>query len=140
MMDELTHKEDGMVLGNVPDTASSVEDMSIEEYLGSVTSYDVPDNSIKGILIRRGIRFGSQITSLTERDIDLATADVYMWCATTPSSKSSTEDSDGLWKHKEGGWATSAFDKRELRRMARELYSKWGEDLAKGSRFRIINF
>ncbi|MFQ7087197.1 MAG: hypothetical protein ACLRTD_22375 [Bacteroides sp.] len=35
------------------------------------------------------------VSELTERQLDLATADIYMWCASTPSSKNDTEDSDG---------------------------------------------
>ena len=60
--------------------------------------------------------------------------------ATTPSSKNDTEDSDGGWKHKEGGWQTSAYDKRQLREMAKELYEKWDEEVVKGSKIRIVNF
>lgn len=117
------------------------DDMLIEDYLRGATAYDVPDNALRRITVRRGISAGALISSLSERQLDLATADLYMWCASTPSSKDSTEDSDGTWKHKEGGWQTSAYDKRQLREMAAELYAKWEEDEGvQKSVIRIINY
>lgn len=77
---------------------------------------------------------------MEEKDKDLLTADIYMWCASTPSKVSDTKDADGGWSHTEGGWETSAYDKRQLREMANALYAKWDEDIQFHSRFRIINF
>ena len=101
---------------------SHTEDMTIEDFLSGATAYEIADNALKRVLVKRKIAFGTMVSELTERQLDLATADIYMWCASTPSSKNDTEDSDGGWKHKEGGWQTSAYDKRQLREMAKELY------------------
>ena len=112
---------------------SHTEDMTIEDFLSGATAYEIADNALT-------IAFGTMVSELTERQLDLATADIYMWCASTPSSKNDTEDSDGGWKHKEGGWQTSAYDKRQLREMAKELYEKWDEEVVKGTKIRIVNF
>lgn len=119
---------------------SHTEDMTIEDFLSGATAYEIADNALKRVLVKRKIAFGTMVSELTERQLDLATADIYIWCASTPSSKNDTEDSDGGWKHKEGGWQTSAYDKRQLREMAKELYEKWDEEVVKGTKIRIVNF
>ncbi len=82
---------------------SHTEDMTIEDFLSGATAYEIADNALKRVIVKRKIAFGTMVSELTERQLDLATADIYMWCASTPSSKNDTEDSDGGWKHKEGG-------------------------------------
>ena len=113
--------------------------MTIEDYLGGLTAYDIPEKAIKVLLAKRGVEEYSMIGDLDEKTQDLITADLYMWCATLPSSKSDTKDSDGNWSHAEGGWTKSAFDSRQLRAMAKDLYDKWGEVTATSSKIRIIN-
>ena len=98
------------------DTVSHI-DMPIEEYLRGVVGYQIADNALNSILFKRKIAAEAMASSLTEKQLDLCTADLYLWCAATPSTQNNTEDSDGGWKHVEGGWQTSAFDKRELRAM-----------------------
>ena len=101
------------------------EDMTIEDFLSGATAYEIADNALKRVLVKRKIAFGTMVSELTERQLDLA---------------NDTEDSAGGWKHKEGGWQTSAYDKRQLREMAKELYEKWDEEVVKGSKIRIVNF
>lgn len=113
--------------------------MVIEEYLRGLVSYDIPDNTIKSILFKRDVTPGIDISDVSEKDRDLCLAEVYLWCATTPSAKNNTEDADGDWKHIEGGWQTSAFDKRQLRAMAKELFNKWGETDTTIKKITLIN-
>ena len=115
-------------------------DMPIEDYLRGVVSYQVADNALNSILFKRKIAAGEMASALTEKQLYLCTADLYLWCATTPSTQNNTEDSDGGWKHVEGGWQTSAYDKRELRAMAKELYEKWGENMPGKSKMKIVHF
>lgn len=116
-------------------------DMPIEEYLRGVVGYQIANNALNSILFKRKIAAGAMASTLTEKQLDLCTADLYLWCAaTTPSTQNNTEDSDGGWKHIEGGWQTSAFDKRELRAMAKELYEKWGENMPGKSKMKIVHF
>ena len=121
------------------DELSHIEDMTIEDFLRGAVDYTISDNALKRVLVKRQIASGTLVSKLSEKELDLSTADIYMWCASTPSSRNDTEDSDGGWKHKEGGWQTSAYDKRQLREMARELYEKWDENVVKSSKIRIIN-
>ena len=121
------------------DTVSHI-DMPIEEYLRGVVGYQIADNALNSILFKRKIAAEAMASSLTEKQLDLCTADLYLWCAATPSTQNNTEDSDGGWKHVEGGWQTSAFDKRELRAMAKELYEKWGENMPCKSKMKILHF
>lgn len=133
------------------DKKNEIDDLTIEDYLKGVTAYEIAENALRVVLVKRAVSrktLVSELLKLTDengvaigqRTLDLATADIYMWCASTPSVKNDTEDSDGGWKHKEGGWQTSAYDKRELRRMAKDLYDKWGETANINSKVRIINF
>lgn len=113
--------------------------MVIEEYLRGLVSYDLPDNTLKSILFKRDVNPGEEVDNVSEKDRDLCLAEVYLWCATTPSAKNNTEDADGNWKHIEAGWTTSAFDKRQLRAMAKELFDKWGETATTIQKITLIN-
>ena len=74
---------------------SHTEDMTIEDFLSGATAYEIADNALKRVLVKRKIAFGTMVSELTERQLDLATADIYMWCASTPSSKNDTETVTG---------------------------------------------
>ena len=60
-------------------------------------------------------------------------------CGAPPRAKNNTEDADGNWKHVEGGWQTSAYDKRQMRAMAKELFDKWGENSTAIKKITLIN-
>ena len=83
------------------------------------------------ILTDRNILRGTPVCELSKKQKDLCKADLYMWCASTPSITSSVEEADGDWKHKTGSTQSSAYDKRNLRIMANEIYDKYGEGTSK---------
>ena len=112
-------------------------DTTIEGYLRGCVGFAVDDNAISTNLIDRGLSPGTDVTELDKRTKELCKADLYMWCASTPSVKGSVEDSHGVWKHKEGGTQSSAFDKRNLRAMANDIYKRYGENTT-GSTIRMI--
>lgn len=114
-------------------------DMTVEEYLHGCVGFDVADNAIATILIDRGVEAGSSVLALEKKTKDLCKADLYMWCASTPSIIGSVEDSNGVWKHKEGGTQSSAYDKRNLRAMANDIYRLYGENTV-NSRMKIFSF
>jgi hypothetical protein len=115
-----------------------MEALTIESYLRGKVGYEVPDSALITILSDRGVTSGSDVSELDTKTKDLCTADLYMWCASTPSSRDSTSDEDGQWKHTEGGWETSAYDKRQLRAMANDIYDRYKES-AGTSGIRLIN-
>ena len=118
---------------------NTATDMTVEDYLHGCVGFDVAENAIATILIDREVEAGSSVLVLDKRTKDLCKADLYMWCASTPSIMGSVEDSNGVWKHKEGGTQSSAYDKRNLRAMANDIYKLYGENTV-SSRVKIISF
>lgn len=110
----------------------------VESYLRGRVAYAVTDEAILSILIDRGVPSGASVESLSRKDLDLCTADLYMWCATLPSVTASVEDADAGWRHKEGGSQITDSDKSRLIRMANDIYVRYGEK-AKGSGFKMIS-
>ena len=121
------------------ETRNTATDMTVEEYLYGCVGFDVADNAIATILVDREVQAGSSVLGLDKRTRDLCKADLYMWCASTPSVIGSVEDSNGTWKHKEGGTQSSAYDKRNLRAMANEIYKLYGESRP-NSKICIVSF
>lgn len=106
---------------------------TIEQYLRGKVGFEIPDTAFVPIFLDRGIVSGIDASTLSKQTLDLCTADLYMYCASTPSVKGSTEDAHGGWKHKSGGWESSAYDKRNLRQMANDIYQQYGEKIKKNS-------
>lgn len=109
--------------------------MTIEQYLRGKVGFEVADNAISVILEDRGITAGADSSTLDLRTKELATADLYMWCASTPSKQDTSFEADGGWKSQKGGWESSAYDKRNLREMANEIYEKYGENVHESNGF-----
>lgn len=118
---------------------NTATDMTVEDYLHGCVGFDVAENAIATILIDREVEAGSSVLALDKRTKDLCKADLYMWCSSTPSIMGSVEDSNGVWKHKEGGTQSSAYDKRNLRAMANDIYKLYGENTV-SSRIKFISF
>lgn len=118
------------------DSLNTVSDMTVEDYLYGCVGFEVAESAIATILIDREVEAGSSALALDKRTKDLCKADLYMWCASTPSKTGSVEEADGYWKHKTTGSESSAFDKRNLRAMANDIYKKYGENV-KGSSIQL---
>lgn len=121
------------------ESLNTATDMTVEDYLYGCVGFDVAENAIATILVDRGVEAGSSVLALDKKTKDLCKADLYMWCASTPSIMGSVEDSNGVWKHKEGGTQSSAYDKRNLRAMANDIYKLYGENTVSSS-MRIVSF
>lgn len=115
------------------DSPNTVTDMTVEDYLYGCVGFEVAEQAIATILVDRGVEAGSSVLALDKKTKDLCKADLYMWCASTPSKTGSVEEADGYWKHKTTGAESSAFDKRNLRAMANDIYKKYGENVMKSS-------
>ncbi len=105
----------------------------IEDYLKDLTAFDITDGAVENVLIDAGVTAGSEVSSLTVKQLDLCKAYTYLWCASTPSVTGSVEDSDGGWSHKEGSKQSSAYDKRLLRQMGLDILDKYGLNSAKST-------
>lgn len=118
--------------------------MTIEQYLRGRVAYDIPDETLRAILLDREIADGTILSFLRE-DADeskkvreLCLADVYMYCASLPSTKNNSSEADGQWKSETGGYQRSAYDSRQLRAMANDIYSKYGEG-TQGQKIRLVS-
>ena len=109
--------------------------MTIEQYLRGKVGFEVADNAISVILEDRNIDPYLESCEVDIRTKELATADLYMWCASTPSKQDTSYEADGGWKSQKGGWESSAYDKRNLREMANKIYAKYGEDVSESNGF-----
>lgn len=101
--------------------------MLLAEYLRGKVAMEIPDSALASIMDDRGLSENIDTSELDRRTKDLCVADLYLWCAGTPSVKGSVSDSDGGWKHTDGGWQTSAYDKRNFRELAYSIYRRYGE-------------
>lgn len=121
------------------------ETLTIEKYLRGKVGYDIPDNAIASVLVDRGIALGTDVTALDSDSAtnvklrELCTADIYLYCASTPSTISSSRENDGGWTQEKGGTQHSAYDARQLRAMAQDIYDKYGETKVSTNIIRIIN-
>lgn len=104
---------------------------TIEQYLqGLVSMLSVPEDSIKSVLIQCGLTTGIKVCCLDEKSLDLVTARFLVWCATMmPYSKNNSDDSDGGWKHTEGGYQMINDQQRWMLARAKGLYRKWSVPL-----------
>lgn len=103
--------------------------LNIEEYLRGFFAVDISAATLASVLFKRGIPSGNPMTFVSEKDAELCLADLYIFMSTAPSVKNNTEDSDGGWKHTEGGFQIAVADKRAYRALAKKLYAKWGEKM-----------
>ena len=99
----------------------------IEKHLRGCVGYIITDEALNTILVNRDIESGTPVSILTKKQIDMCTAEVYLWCVKAPSISGNVEDADGGWKHKEGGSRLSASDKSKFLILAKAIYDMYGE-------------
>lgn len=112
--------------------------VSIEDYLRGLVGFDVNETTLNSIRINRNIKKGSDISELSEKDKDLAYADLLMWASTNPSSYTGSKSSDGGWTQTEASKTLTVSDKKSFRDMAMDIYKRYG-DSRYTSKIRIVN-
>lgn len=100
--------------------------VTIEEYLRGYVSIPLTDETIKSILADRGVDSGADLSELDEKAKDLCKADAFFWVAGAPRTRTSVEDVNGVWKHKEGGYTLSDDARNRYLALARAIYYKYG--------------
>lgn len=113
--------------------------LSIGEYLQNISPL-LTEGVLQVILAKRRLAAELPILDLSERDLDLAEAEVYYHLSNLPVGGATTKDVDGSWSHSEGGWTVSKANIEEWYRKYSALREKWGEDVMTKSKIRIINF
>lgn len=98
---------------------------TIEQYLSGKVDFNVSDNTLEAIFADRGVTKGTALSDVTEKQKDLCLADLYMFMATSSTSKTGEYESDGGWQRQRS--AKNVVDRAGFREMARELYDKWDE-------------
>lgn len=101
--------------------------VAIEDYLKGMVGFDVPTSTINSIRINREITKGSDVAELSDKDKDLAYADLLMWASTNPSSYTGSKQSDGGWTQTEASKTLNASDKKSFRSMAMDIYKRYGD-------------
>ena len=98
--------------------------LTIEQYLRGKVDYDIPDVALLSIEADRGITSGAYLTDLSEKQKDLALADLYMWLASSSVSSTGEYESDGGWQRQRS--TKNIFDRGYFKALANALYAKWG--------------
>lgn len=99
--------------------------MTIEQYLQGSVDFNLTDTNVATIVFRRRIPEGANIEDVSEKDRDLALADLYMFIAYSSTSSSGDYESDGGWQRQRS--SKNAYNRSGLQAMAKALYEKWGE-------------
>ncbi len=109
---------------------------TIETYLrGKVRNIEVTDDALQSILAELEIADGSEYSSLSQKQKDLALAGLYAWIWTSPTQSSKVSDEDGDWSHSEGGEQMSASSLNRYMRMANNIYKKYDMPLLGSNRW-----
>jgi len=101
--------------------------MTISEYLQGSFDFTFSDANINAVLTRRGIAAETPIEDVGEKNMDLATADLYMILANVVSGGGKRVQK-GNRSVSERTYQFSIYDRRDFRAMANKLYMKWGEE------------
>lgn len=96
--------------------------MTIEDWLRGMIGYTVTDASIFAAETNRGIVFGSDALVVTEKQRELALADLITIICQMPST-TGTEDAMGDWKHKTSGSSVGSI--AVLMKRANAIYAKY---------------
>lgn len=109
------------------DCNSSNSERTVSQYIRGISSMSPGEEVLSNILFDRGISPDIPVVELSKKEKELLKADVYTALSNMPSVKVSVEDSDGNWKHKEGGGQVSDADKKRWASIANSIYAQYGE-------------
>ena len=98
---------------------------TISDYLKGISDL-LSENALKVVLMKRHIAPDTPVWDLSERELDLAEAEVYYQLSNLPVGGATSKDVDGSWSHTEGGWTISGANIAEWWRKYTYLREKWG--------------
>lgn len=104
------------------------ESYTISKYLrGAVRGFVPSDEALLGICLNAGIEDpNTPLSELTTMQQQVATAFLYVWVATGPSSTAKWSEKDGDWSQSGGGEQLSAMQIRMYLRMADKIFKEYG--------------
>lgn len=98
----------------------------IIQFAATLTGFPFEKNALEYIVMRRGLSDITEMSQLTEKDIDLLTADELRYIYSSPTQTASQTDSHGDFSKSRG--SQSITDKKNIYNWFMSLYKKWGED------------
>lgn len=108
--------------------------MTISEYLKGSFDFKFSDLNITSVLTDRGIQPDTDLSDVSEKDRDLARADLYMILASATSG-GGKRVVKGNRSVSERNYSFTASDRSHFRAMANKLYGKWGVETESPVRF-----
>ena len=112
------------------------EPYTISDYLQGISEL-LTDKALRVVLAKRHLKADTSIAELSEKELDLAEAEVYYQLCNLPVGGSTTKDVDGSWSHTEGGWTVSGANIAEWWKKYVTLREKWGETVLRRSTIRV---
>lgn len=98
---------------------------TVEKYLQGKVRTKISEDALMSILADAEIKPKTPYEELTRKEKDLATAYLYAWAATAPSTSSRVKDADGDWSHEEGSETFDASARRHFLILANDLFKKY---------------
>lgn len=113
--------------------------LTIGDYIINKVKFEVPEDSVKVILVDRGLEYDAPYMDCEKNSVRLAYADMLKWIILGPSKFNNTSDTDNGWTHSGGGYELSDDDISALKAEANAIYSELEpeSELKKKSTFRI---
>lgn len=105
----------------------NIGEYTLESWLQGKVAFTITSETINSICFDRQAEPGCAASEYCVKTRELCLADLYMWCASLPTSTATIDDRNGNWEHKEGSVTLSGADKKHYRMLANRLYKKWGE-------------
>ena len=109
---------------------------TISDYLKGISDL-LSENALKVVRMKRHIAPDTPVWDLSERELDLAEAEVYYQLSNLPVGGATSKDVDGSWSHTEGGWTISGANIAEWWRKYTYLREKWGERVLNKSTIKV---
>ncbi len=101
--------------------------LTITDYILGSVGFEIPTSALSVILHNRGVAEGTDVSTLSTRTKELCVADALKWGVTMVSGTKRIEDKDADWSHAETIGTLLASDKSLWKKMADEIYVKYGE-------------
>lgn len=112
------------------------ESYTIKDYLQGISSM-IGDDALRMILAKRRLDPETPYDEISEKEADLAEAEVYYQLSNLPVGGATSKDVDGTWSHSEGGWTVSGANIAEWWRKYTYLRQKWGEEVQTKSTIKV---
>ena len=123
------------------DKCTDCRPLTVADALVSKVKYGVPDETLRTILVERGIDGGAAYADEDRDTVRLAYADLLKWFIVGPGKVNNTSDTDNGWSHTGGGYELSRDGISRMRSEANAIYAELEPGSALRSRctFRVLS-